>query len=326
MVADPPAPVAEVGRPERHRQACQRGAVTAWLPPVFSREGRQVVGFTILGGVGIRHGDRVCAPSEPKVRQVLALLLLRANRLVEMDAVIEELWGDAPPKSSLTTVHTYIYRLRKILARERAAADGKEVLVTQPFGYLLQVEPERIDAVTFARHVADGRELLEAGQPDAAARKLRRSLELWTGPPMANTLQGPLLAAHAQHLEEQHLRALELRVQAEVQLGGERELIGDLRLLVARYPLNEWFHGQLIGALNRAGRRSEALQAYHSIRTLLEEELGLDPSPELERIHREVLGCRNPPSHRHRALPDLRPRTRGPLRGATATHGAGALR
>lgn len=286
-----------------------------------------MVGFTILGGVAIRNGDRVCAPSEPKVRQVFALLLLRANRLVEMDAVIEELWGNTPPKSSLTTVHTYIYRLRKILAREQVAADGKELLTTQPFGYLLQVDPERIDAVNFARHVAEGRALLEAGQPEAAARKLRRSLELWTGPPMANTVQGPLLAAHAQHLEEQYLRALELRVQAEVQLGAERELIGDLRLLVARYPLNEWFHGQLIGALNRAGRRSEALQAYHSVRTMLEEELGLDPSPELERIHREVLGSRNPPSHhRHRAVPDVRPRSRGPLRGAAASHSAGARR
>lgn len=285
-----------------------------------------MVGFTILGGVAIRDGERVCVPSEPKVRQVLALLLLRANRLVEMDGVIEELWGNAPPRSSLTTVHTYIYRLRKILARERTAGDGKEILVTQPFGYLLQVDPEAIDAVTFGRHVADGRQLLEAGQPEAAARKLRRSLELWTGPPLANTTQGPLLAAHAQHLEEQHLRALELRVQAEVQLGGERELIGDLRLLVARYPLNEWFHGQLISALNRAGRRSEALQAYHSIRTLLEEELGLDPSPELERIHREVLGCRNVPAHRHRSTPDGRARARGPLRVPAPSHSAGAMR
>ena len=131
--------------------------------------------------------------------------------------------------------------------------------------------------------------LLRNNQPAEAADRLRRGLSLWNGSAMAGVAHGPLLEGHVANLEEQRIRALELRIQAESQLGRHRELIGELRALVTQHPLNEWLHAQLISALHSSGRRGEALQAYHHLRHVLTEQLGLDPSPDLRRLHLQVL-------------------------------------
>ncbi len=248
-----------------------------------------MIRYAILGGVEVTNGDRVFTPTAPKVRQVLALLLLRTNRLVQADAVIEELWGDSPPKSALITAQTYIYQLRKLIKQEGLAPEGSELLVSRPTGYRLQIEPQQLDVHIFEELLSLGRQLLAEGRPQAASQRLQEALDLWSGPPLANISHGSLLSPYAIHLEEQRLRALELRIQADVKLSRERELIGELRSLVVTYPLNEWFHGQLIGALHRAGRRGEAFEAYHRVRSVLCRELGVDPSPELQRLHQEVL-------------------------------------
>ncbi|QFG24769.1 AfsR/SARP family transcriptional regulator [Actinomadura sp. WMMB 499] len=245
-----------------------------------------MVRFKVLGSLEITDHGRVCTLTAPKVRQVLALLLLRTGRLVQNESVVRELWGDAPPKSASTTVQTYIYQLRKALGRERS---GSEPLSTQPCGYQMRIDPAELDACLFERYVAEGRRMLDGGRAEDASQRLRQALDLWTGPPLADVTQGPLLSAHAVHLQEQRIRALELRISADVQLDRGRDLIGELRSLVTRYPLHEWFHGQLIEALTRAGRRAEALQAYHNLRIRLDTELGLEPSPELQRLHYEVL-------------------------------------
>jgi SARP family transcriptional regulator, regulator of embCAB operon len=248
-----------------------------------------LIRYTILGGVEVASDGRACTPSAPKVRQVLALLLLQANRLVQADAIIEELWADSPPKSALITAQTYIYQLRRLMKREGLNPAGGQLLISRPTGYQLQVEPRQLDIRVFQELLGLGRQLMEENRPRAAAQRFRAALDLWTGPPLTNIPLGPLLSTHAIQLEEQHLRALELRIQAEVMLSRERELIGELRFLVTAYPLNEWFHGQLIRALHRAGRRSEALEAYHQVRRVLSAELGVDPSPELQRLHHEAL-------------------------------------
>jgi DNA-binding SARP family transcriptional activator len=259
--------------------------VTA-APPM---KGTQMVRFKLLGSLEISNSGRTCAITPPKVRQVLALLLVRTGKLVQVDSVIEELWADAPPRRASNTVQTYVYQLRKIIDQEGLAPAGRELLFTQPFGYQLQIAPEQLDICVFEAEVAEGRRMLDAGQPERASQRLRQALDLWTGPPLADVVQGNLLSTHALHLQELRMRALELRIQTDVHLGRDRDLIGELRSLVARYPLHEWFHGQLIGALARAGRRAEALAAYSELRALLNRELGLDPSPELQRIHQEML-------------------------------------
>ncbi|MFH9067505.1 BTAD domain-containing putative transcriptional regulator [Streptomyces coeruleorubidus] len=247
-----------------------------------------MVQFTVLGTLEISDDGRAVLCTAPKLRQVLSLLLVRANQLVQVESVIRELWGDAPPKSASATVQTYIYQLRKRLRAELGAAEG-QMLCTQPFGYQLRLAPERLDVCLFEQYADEGRRLLEEDRAADAALRLRQALALWRGPFLADVTRGPLLNAHAVHLQEQRMRTLEMRIQADMRLGRNRELIGELRSLVALYPLDEWFHAQLIEVLQRSGRRGEALESYHHLRRLLRAELGLDPSPELQILLQRIL-------------------------------------
>ncbi|MEW2142278.1 AfsR/SARP family transcriptional regulator [Micromonospora vinacea] len=256
--------------------------------------GTTVVRYEILGSLEVIHEGRICTPTPPKVRTVLALLVMRANRVVLVDSIIRELWGDDPARSAVTTVQTYIYHLRKLFAKEGIETPERTVLESRARGYLLRVEPGQLDAEVFETMLDQGRSHIESDRPEEGAEVLRRALAMWTGPVGANVTFGPALEAHAIHLQEQWIRALELRIQADITLGRHRELIGELRYLVGTYPLNEWFHRQLIVALSRSGRRGEALQAYHHLRRVLSEELGLDPSPDLQRLQREVLAAGGP--------------------------------
>ncbi|MET9709611.1 AfsR/SARP family transcriptional regulator [Nocardiopsis alba] len=248
-----------------------------------------MIKFTVLGSLEIQRDDRTCRPSAPKVMQVLSLLLLRSNRALPISTVIEELWGEHPPRSASTTTQTYIYQLRRLLEHEGFVTEGEELLVTHPYGYQLQIEPRQLDAFVFESLLNEGRRLLARGREEEAVVRLRSALSLWTGPILPHVTRGPLLSAHAIHLEEQWLRTTELCIQAEIRLGWEREVIGELRALSLSHPLNEWFHVRLVEALARAGRRNEALEAYQRARTILDEELGLSPSAELQALQVRLL-------------------------------------
>jgi DNA-binding SARP family transcriptional activator len=244
--------------------------------------------FMVLGPLEITDQDRDIGPIAPKLRQVLALLVLHANRVVHIDLLVEELWGARPPKSAVTTAQTYIHQLRKITLSQPSDAFGSRIVTKAP-GYVLYIDPKQVDSFVFQRRVWQGRKNLDNGDATEAARVFRQALDMWRGPALADVAPGRILEAQVVTLEEQRLRALELRIQADLQLGLHRELIAELRSIVASHPLNEWFHGQLIAALSRAGRRNDALQAYQHLRTTLSSELGLEPSPELQRLQREVL-------------------------------------
>lgn len=243
--------------------------------------------FNILGGLQIRNHTEDCTPTAPKVRAVLALLLLRANQTVSQEAIFDWLWQHRPPRSAATTTQTYIYQLRSLFERE--GTDVGQLLVTRPTGYTLTLAPEQLDATVFASLCDEGRSLLDRDRPAEAAQKLRGALSLWRGRPLGDVNLDEQVTADIAHLEELHMRALELRIEADCRLGRHRELIAELRGLVVGHPLNEWFHAQLISALNRCGRRAEALQAYHNLRQTLTDELGLDPTPELQALQRLVL-------------------------------------
>lgn len=245
--------------------------------------------WNVLGTLEIESAPARFTPSAPKICQVLGLLLLRANSIVSMDVVIEELWGDTPPQSAVTTTQTYVYHLRKAMANE-LGIDAERVLMTRPPGYVLRPgDGDEIDWMEFERATMIGRRMLEDGRDGEAARHLRRALASWNGPVLANVQIGDVLRGHVAHLEELRLAALDLRVQADMRLGRHRELVPELRALVAQYPLNEWFHVQLIDALNRSGRRAEALVAYQRLRGILHDELGLEPSEDAQTIQRQVL-------------------------------------
>lgn len=255
--------------------------------------------FKVLGTLKVMNGDRDCAPTAPKMRSVLALLLLNANRVVQVDALIEELWGDEPPRSAVTTVKTYIYHLRRLFCAEGLDRPGRPLLLTKQPGYLLQVETGEVDAEIFECLVRRGRVYLENDDPDSAAIVLEEALSMWTGPALADVPSGAMLKGHAVHLEERRINALELRIEADIRLGRYRELVAELRLLARTHPLNEWFHGQLIRVLGCCGRRGEALQAYQSLRSVLRHELGVDPSPALQRLQHQLLSEGAPESAFH---------------------------
>jgi DNA-binding SARP family transcriptional activator len=237
------------------------------------------------------------------MRSVLALLLLSANRVVQMESLIEELWGSESPRSAVTTVQTYIYHLRRLFAAEKLDPPGRPLLITKQPGYLFQIDAGQIDAEIFERLVRQARTLLEGGRPEAAAVTLDEALAMWTGPALADVRGGNLLQAHAIHLEERRINALELRIEADIRLGRHRELVAELRSLVRAHPLNEWFHGQLIQVLGYSGRRSEALQAYTSLRTILRDELGVDPTPALQELQHQLLSIGTPEHAQHSYLP-----------------------
>ncbi|MFJ2865832.1 BTAD domain-containing putative transcriptional regulator [Kitasatospora sp. NPDC087314] len=232
-------------------------------------------------------------PTAAKPRQVLALLALHPQEIVQIPALIEELWGGTPPVSALTTLQTYILQLRRRLtaALPPGGPGAKEVLVTVPGAYLLAVPVEQTDVGGFERLLPAGRRALGSGDAATASRLLHQALDLWRGPVTADVPHGRRLEIEAMRLEESRLGALELRISADMRLGAHARLLGELTALTARYPLHENLHAQLMLALYRSGRTSEALDVYRALRATLVEELGLEPAAKLQRLHQAMLSA-----------------------------------
>jgi DNA-binding SARP family transcriptional activator len=248
--------------------------------------------YHVLGPLAVRDGDVDHTPRGPKIGKVLALLLLRAGEVVSVRTLTQELWDERPPRTAVTTIRTHVYHLRKALD---ATEEGAGALCTEPTGYRLSHVPGPFDADHFMRSTERGHALLRREQPAEAATVLRTALGMWSGSALAGIDAGPVLTRHVEHLEELRVRALELRIEADMAMGRHRQLVPELRGLVAAHPLNEWFHARLIDALRRSGRRSDALAAYGAVRRLLDRELGLEPSADLRRMQQEVLTSDRPP-------------------------------
>jgi SARP family transcriptional regulator, regulator of embCAB operon len=254
-----------------------------------------VVDFGLLGPLQIRNEDStVAAPKAPKVRQLLALLLFLSNQVVRTDWIIDELWGQEPPRRALVTVQTYICHIRKLICPAGSTAAGKDVLVTVSSGYMLNVDGGHLDITRFQELHDRGRTLYELGQVQEAAAHLRQALSLFRGPVLVDVDTGQILQPYKVRFEEDRASALALRIQADLTLGRHRELIGELRSLTASHPLDEWAHARLMEALSGAGRRSEALDAYQNLRRVLDRELGIAPSPELQVLQHQILTTGQP--------------------------------
>ncbi|MFE6685794.1 BTAD domain-containing putative transcriptional regulator [Streptomyces sp. NPDC057743] len=246
--------------------------------------------FNLIGPFEVVADDsRAYTPSAPKVCKILALLLICPNEIVTSDSLIRELWGERPPRRAMAGLQTYVYSARKMFIEEGLAPSSRTLLVTKPTGYLIRVTDGEVDTVIFERLLKQGHENFREGRYEPAIQRLDEALSLWRGPVLSNVPVGDVLTCHTAHLEELRIRALELRIDAEHHLGRQRETIPELRSLVNEYPFNEWFHGQLISALNCAGRRAEALQAYRQVHRILDKELGLEPSRDLQRLLHKVL-------------------------------------
>jgi DNA-binding SARP family transcriptional activator len=211
-----------------------------------------------------------------KQRSLLAFLLLHPNQAMSRDRLIDELWGDPPPGTAATAVQVHVSQLRKAL--------GRDVIVTQTPGYLIRVRDGELDLERFERSVAEA----QSAPPEEASVLLREALGLWRGTPLAE-LDVPFAHAAGARLDEQRLGALEQRIDADLALGRHAQLVPELEALVREHPLREHPRAQLMLALYRSGRQAQALDVYRSGKQLLDEELGLEPDAELQRLEKAIL-------------------------------------
>lgn len=230
----------------------------------------------IVDGVPLALGGR-------RQRAVLAVLAVNAGHMVSFDRLVDELWGEHPPPTAISTMQRYVSHLRRALAGSSATIE------TRRPGYVLRVDPEAIDARRFERLVDEGRAHLASGAVDRAAGVLREALSLWHGEPLADFAYEPFARVESTRLEELRSRALELRIDADLAAGRHHDLVAELEALVVAYPLRESYRGQLMRALHRSGRRADALRVYAEGRRALAEELGLDPGTDLQELEREIL-------------------------------------
>ena len=234
----------------------------------------------VLGPVEVEVDERRLILGGPKQRAVLALLALNANLTVSVDRLIEGLWGEEQPASAAKMVQHYVSQLRKLIVD-----DGGAKLLTHGRGYELRLDPEAVDAARFERLVDEASRARGNGGSEAA----HVALALWRGPPLADLAEEPFARAEARRLRELHQAALELAIESDLAAGRHRELIGRLDSLVGEHPLSERLHGLRMLALYRAGRQAEALDAYREARSALVEEIGVEPGPELRRLHEAIL-------------------------------------
>jgi DNA-binding SARP family transcriptional activator/Tfp pilus assembly protein PilF len=240
--------------------------------------------FRILGPLEVVAGEHRLALTSLSQRALLAALLLRADQVVGIERLIDDLWAESPPRRAEVAVRMGVSRLRRLFGPE-----GPEVLLTRPGSYLLRVDPERVDARRFERLVGEGRAALAAGRVEEAAGLLREGLGLWRGPVLGELASMPMVMAEAARLDGVRLAALLARVEADEGLGRHAEALAELEELARSYPLDEGLHARLMGALARAGRQVEALEAFRDLRRRLVEELGVEPTPDLQRLERAIL-------------------------------------
>ncbi len=245
------------------------------------------VQFRMLGPLQVEHEGHPLDLGRPKQRALLALLLVHAGHVVSTDRIVEELWQGVPPADASGAVQVQVSRLRQVLAA--GGTDGQSLLESRKPGYVLLVGADDLDAGRFERLVDEGRRATAEGRPEAAAALLTEALALWQGAALADFADQPFAVAEAARLEELRLTAWEERVEAELVLGHHAKVVAGLAQMAADNPLRERLWAQLMLALYRSGRQAESLRAYGELRRNLGDELGITPSPALQRLEEMVL-------------------------------------
>jgi DNA-binding SARP family transcriptional activator len=245
-----------------------------------------VLEIGLLGPLEVRDGERVLTPQRQKQRALLGVLALNPGRAVSADRLVDDLWGERAPKTAKHAIENYVSDLRKSL--------GRDSIRTDPAGYVLHVEPEKVDVVRFERLLAEAR----GGTAEERSRRLRAALALFRGPPLADLAFEPFAHIEVARITELELRAHEELADAELERGNHADVVATLEFLVAEHPFREGLRARLMVALYRSGRQAEALAAYQEARRVLVEELGLEPGVELQELERAIL----------RQDPDLLPR------------------
>ena len=262
--------------------------------------------FGLLGPLLVCVGGSPVPVPAAKQRVLLASLLLRANQVVGLDELAEAVWDGVPPGSARVTLQNYVKRLRQVLGPA-----GYERIMTRPAGYLIEVEAGELDVTRFASLQAGGRSAARAGDWARASAQLGAGLALWRGEPLTDVSSGLLTQTELPRLAEMRLNALEARIDADLHLGRNQQVIAELEALTVAHPLRERLHELLMLALYQSGLRTKALGAYRRARRYLVEEVGIEPGPGLRdlnlRIQRSGAGATGP-SGRGQAAAAQRPR------------------
>jgi DNA-binding SARP family transcriptional activator len=240
------------------------------------------VEFRILGDLEVEDRGRIVELGGARQRALLTSLLLHAGEVVSADRLIEDLYGPRPPATAAKTLQAHVSRLRKALGPEQR-------LRTRGGGYVLELSNGELDVERFTRLFEEGRRSFAEGRAEHAVATLERALALWRGRPLADVAYAEFAQGEIARLEELHLTAVEKLIEARLALGLHADAVGELDSLVATYPLRESLRASLVLALYRSGRQAEALEAYQAARTLLVEELGIEPTRSLRELHQAIL-------------------------------------
>jgi DNA-binding SARP family transcriptional activator len=255
------------------------------------------LGFGVLGTIEVTRAGNPIMINGPKLRILLAALLLRANTTVSLERLAERLWGERPPASARKTIQVYALRLRRTLGDETGS-----VIETRPDGYLIRLRPEQLDLLRFRSLTDTARDAGRRGDLDTELELLGEALSCWRGSPLSDVPSESLRQEVAVQLEEARLQAEERRMDISIELGRHNEVLGELTRLTHDHPWQESFWAQLITAQHRAGRQSDALATYRRAHRIFAEDLGISPGPRLQAAHRAVLD--GPPGA---AVPTVRP-------------------
>ena len=254
--------------------------------------------FRILGSTEVLDGSRRVPLPTGRGRALLALLILQAGQPVSRERLIDELWGEHPPPTAGTVIHGLVSRLRRALEPGRRKGEPARILQTVGSGYRLAIDPDAVDADRFKRLFDEA----QGAAPEPRSATLSAALDLWRGPALADFTYEPFAQQAIRSLEELRIEAIEDRIEAELALGRGGELVAELEQFVAAHPFRERLRSFLMLALYRAGRQTAALDVFRRTRSLLVDEMGLEPGLQLRELEAAILrqdpALEPRPSHR----------------------------
>jgi class 3 adenylate cyclase/DNA-binding SARP family transcriptional activator len=264
------------------------------------------VEFRILGPLEVADGTgRTLALGGAKQRALLAILLINANQVVAAERLVDDLWGEEVPMTASNALQVYVSQLRKIIRPEVGGGNRSQIVTRSP-GYVLEIADLDLDLARFAELTARGREALTSDEIPKASVLLRSALALWRGAPLADFTYEPFAQISIEKLEEMRILAFEYRIEADLAMGRQAEVIPELEAAIALDPLRERLREHLMLALYRSSRQAEALKVYQDTMGVLADQLGIDPSPPLQRLHEAIL--------RQESSLELVPQEAAPLR------------
>jgi DNA-binding SARP family transcriptional activator len=242
-----------------------------------------------LGTLVVDNGQQILPMRGKKPTALLALLLINVNRRVPIEAIMDAVWGDQVAARKPATVESHVWRLRQSLEPDRKPRETPTILVNDAAGYRLLLAPDQLDSARFEQLVGSSRDLLDAGQPPAALAALDQAMSLWRGRAYSPLSDERWAAVAATRLDEARSHALELRIDSLLALGRPEEALSAVEPLLGETPYRERVWAQRMLALYQGGRSGEALQTYRRARALLLDDLGLEPGPDLQQLHRRIL-------------------------------------